>query len=350
MVGEMAFLNRARRAATLTAMEPAELAVLDLEGFRDYLEGQPPWLRMMLQSLTGHLRETSEKLANSEWPAPTGLARIESMAPAPSAETCSEDVKRKTAAVWGTGEYERIAETLAGMHDELARRLDPRPGERWLDLATGTGEVAFRAARKGAHVIGVDIAPALIERARRAATRDGLDVRFEVGDAERLRYSDASFDVISSAVGVIFAPDHRAVARELARVCRPGGRLGITAWRLDGGVGDFFQVMKPFQNDARPGASSSFDWGSERYVSDLLGDAFDFDMLEFDAPFVAASSEAAWEKLSTSYGPTVVLAASLSPKRREDLRRAVVSFYDRFWTGSEVRHSRRYALLIGTRR
>lgn len=350
MVGEMAFLNEATRAATLTAMEPTELAVLDLESFRDYLEGQPSWLRVMLRSLTGRLRERSERLVNAERCGSNGPTRSEPVTTEPALAGSTEDLKQEQAAIWGKGQYERIAETLAVMHDELIRRLDPRPGESWLDLAAGTGAVAFRAARKGARVTGIDLAPALVARARATARTEGLDVRFEIGDAERLMHSDASFDVVASAVGVIFAPDHAAVARELARVCRPGGRLGVTAWRLDGGVGDFFEVVKPFQNNPPSTRGSAFDWGSEEYVRDLLGDAFELEVFEFDAPFIAASSEAAWEKLSTSYGPIVALVDTLSSSRREELRRAVVSFYDRFWNGHEVHHSRRYAMLIGKRR
>src|SRR5439155_19454003 len=132
--------------------------------------------------------------------------------------------------MWGSAPWERVAETLAPLHDHLVAALSPRAGERWLDLATGTGAVAIRAARAGAKVTGLDLAPRLVETARSWAADEGLDIRFDVGDCERLPYDDASFDVVASVVGVIFAPDHGAVARELARVCRPGGRLGRVAW------------------------------------------------------------------------------------------------------------------------
>src|SRR6266511_1233786 len=124
---------------------------------------------------------------------------------------------------------------LAPIHLELVERLAPQPGERWLDLATGTGAVTFLAARAGADTVGVDFAAGSVETARRAAADKGLDVRFDVGDVEDLPFEDASFDVLSSSMGMIFAPDHAAVAREAARVCLSGGRLGFTAWKPDTG-------------------------------------------------------------------------------------------------------------------
>src|SRR5947209_2675969 len=135
-----------------------------------------------------------------------------------------EGLKERQAAVWGGGRFELLAATVGDVHDDLVDRLDARPGEQWLDVATGTGAVAVRAARRGASVTAQDLAPGLIETARRLAAEEGVDVKFDVGDVEQLPYGDGSFDVISSAQGAIFAPDHRAMAGQLARVCRPGGR------------------------------------------------------------------------------------------------------------------------------
>ena len=109
-------------------------------------------------------------------------------------------------------------------------RLGVRASEQWLDLATGTGAVATLAARQGAAVTGLDLAPKLIETARRLAAENGLEITYEVGDCEDVPHPGASFDAVSSAMGVIAAPDHAAVARELTRVCKPGGRIGIAAW------------------------------------------------------------------------------------------------------------------------
>src|SRR5438270_6491436 len=130
------------------------------------------------------------------------------------------------AEVWGSADYERLSERFAPIHAELVEALAPAPGTGWLDVATGTGAVALLAARAGAGVVGIDFAPRMIELAR--AKAGTLPVRFELGDAQALPYADGEFDVVSSVFGVIFAPNHEAAARELARVGRQ--RLGLATW------------------------------------------------------------------------------------------------------------------------
>lgn len=172
-----------------------------------------------------------------------------------------EDLKQKQSRMWGVGPYERIGATIADIHQAILARLDPQPGERLLDVATGTGEVARPAAKLGADVAAIDLAPAMIETAERRAGEDDVTVGFEVGDAENLAFADESFDVVVSTCGAMFAPDHAAVARELARVCRPGGRLGLATWKPDGGVAGFFRVIAAYQPPAPDGVGNPFDWG-----------------------------------------------------------------------------------------
>src|SRR5262249_37716124 len=133
-----------------------------------------------------------------------------------------------TAASWGGARHDQIVPYYAPIYDDLVAQLAPRPGERLLDVATGTGEVAFRAARTGAEVTGLDITPELLDVARSKA--DAHAIRFDEGDAQALPYVDGSFDVVASNFGVIFALGRDAVASELARVCRRGGRPRRTAW------------------------------------------------------------------------------------------------------------------------
>lgn len=137
------------------------------------------------------------------------------------------------ARVWGAAPWQNIAKSaLSAVHEEFVVRRAARPGEPWLDLAAGTGAVALRAARARACVNAVDLSSALATTAERLAAKQRLAISFTVGDAERLHYPDESFDVVSSMHGVVFAADHRAVARQLAPVCMPGGRVGLTYyWR-----------------------------------------------------------------------------------------------------------------------
>ena len=144
-----------------------------------------------------------------------------------------EELKALQAEMWGAAPWERFAgPSMADIHDDLVRRLGVRAGEQWLDLATGTGAVATRAARQGAVVTGLDLAPKLIETARRLAAGDGLEITYEVGDCEDVPHPAASFDVVSSGQGVIAAPDHAAwrgswpacANRVAASACPPGGR------------------------------------------------------------------------------------------------------------------------------
>jgi SAM-dependent methyltransferase len=252
--------------------------------------------------------------------------------------------------MWGSAPFERIAELAADIHDDLVARLAPRPGETFLDVACGTGGISERAARAGAVVTGVDFAPVLVETARRRAGEFGLAIRYDVGDAERLPYEDGSFDVVASSFGVMFAPDQRAAAGELARVCRRGGRLGLACWTADGGIGDLFRMLAPFQPPPPEGVPSPFEWGRPDAVRALLGEAFDLEFVERESPQVAESGEAIWRLFSTSFGPTKTLAESLDPERREELHRAYVEFYEGYRDDGGIRHPRHYLITLGTRR
>jgi SAM-dependent methyltransferase len=259
-----------------------------------------------------------------------------------------EQLKERHSVVWGNGPYQRITETLEDIHERVIERLAPRPGVQWLDAACGTGAVAERAAALGASVTGVDLAPALIETARARAAERGLEIDYRVGDCERLDVPDAGFDVVSSTLGIMFAPDHAATARELARATRPGGRIGLACWTPTSGIADLFKLMAPFQPGRPP--SSPFDWGSEARVAELLGEAFELRFERHDSPFVVPSGEAYWELFSTSYGPTKTLAEALGD-RREQLHWAWVDFFEaNHRTNGQITHSREYLLVVGTRR
>jgi SAM-dependent methyltransferase len=261
-----------------------------------------------------------------------------------------EELKARHSVVWGSGPYERITNTIRDIHALVIERADPQPGERVLDAATGTGAVAILAARRGADVVGQDIAPVLIDTARERAAEEGVEVDFEVGDAEAMTYDDASFDVVLSTCGVMFAPDHEAIAGELARVTKPGGRLALACWQPNTGMHDVFKMMAPFMPPPAPGAGSPFAWGDKDHVRDLLGDAFELDFEEHDSPLTLASGEEYWELFSTSYGPTKTAIEALDPDRREEFHRAWVEFGDARREGDGMVHHREYLLTLGARR
>lgn len=240
---------------------------------------------------------------------------------------------------WSGASYERIAETFAPIHDRIVRALAVEPGNRVLDVACGTGGVALRLARAGADVVGIDISADQLAKARRAAEDEGLAIRFDEGDCQELPYEDAGFDAVSSAFGAIFAPDHERAAGELARVCRPGGRLALTAWPKDewSDVNERAGRTFPSGPDAR-------DWADEEHVRELLADAFDLELQTGEWRIEAGSGDELWELASTSMPPL----RSWLGEQGDDVRaRAEQVYLD--YLGSGVL-ARSYVLVLGTRR
>jgi SAM-dependent methyltransferase len=260
------------------------------------------------------------------------------------------EVKQRQSAMWGNGPYERITNTIRDIHALVVERVDPKPEERVLDAATGTGAVAILAAQRGADVVGMDLAPVLIETARTRAAEEGVEIELEVGDAEDMPYGDASFDVVTSTCGVMFAPDHEAVASELARVTKPGGRIALACWTPDGGLAQMFGMMRPFLPPPPEGAGSPFAWGDQDHVRGLLGEAFELQFSEHDSILRTKDGEEYWELFSSSYGPTKSAAEALDDERREEFHRTWVDFFEQRREGDEVVHHREWLLTLGTRR
>jgi SAM-dependent methyltransferase len=261
-----------------------------------------------------------------------------------------EELKERHAVVWGSGPYQGITETIADLHQAVLEAVDPQPGERVLDLACGTGAIPELVAPRGVEVVGIDIAPALIEQAKERAAERGLEIDYRVGDAEALDLEDASFDVVTSTCGVMFAPDHAAVARELARVTRPAGRIGLACWTPDSGLAKIFAIMRQYQPAPPAGVGNPFDWGLEDYVRDLLGGDFDLDFAHGDSVLEAESGESVWHLFSTEYGPTKTLADSLDEDRREELQRAFVDLHEESRTDGGLAISRTHLLTLGKRK
>ena len=200
----------------------------------------------------------------------------------PSITDTPEDraLKAKHAAMWASGSYRTVVDdVVAPLGGILVETVDVQPGQRVLDVAAGTGTSALPAARRGAQVIATDLTPELLDVGRAAAAAEGLDpstgsgnLTWQTADAEALPYDDASFDVVLSAIGVMFAPHHQQAADELVRVSRPGGTIGVLSWTPEGFIGQMFATMKPYAPPPPPGASPAPLWGRADHVRTLFGE------------------------------------------------------------------------------
>lgn len=258
----------------------------------------------------------------------------------------------RPAAVWSSGgrAYERISRGIADALEHCMLRLDPQPGERVLDLATGTGWSSRLAAARGARVTGVDIAADLLAAARQRAEEEGLDIDYQIGDAESLPFEHDAFDAVVSTFGIMFASRPEAAASELARVTRPGGRIGLAVWQSDSNLFRMFQVMRPYMPPpAAPAPASPFAWGNQERLRELLGASFALRFEKGTSYYREPSAEAAWDTFSTGYGPTKMLATTLPADRSADLRRDFVAFHQEFATELGICVPRDYWVVIGVR-
>ena len=180
-------------------------------------------------------------------------------------------IKARQQAAWSSGDYAIIGTTLQIVGESLAEACDLKWDERVLDVAAGNGNATLAAARRGCQVTSTDYVSTLLERGAARARAEGLEVKFEVADAEALPYDDASFDAVVSTFGVMFAPDHATSAAEMARVCRPGGRIGLANWTPDSLVGKMFKTLGRHMPPPA-GVQSPALWGTEAHVRALFGD------------------------------------------------------------------------------
>ena len=232
-----------------------------------------------------------------------------------------ESLKARLKATWMAGDYGHFAKYLEPGALQFLERLAVAPGTRMLDVGCGAGQIAIPAARAGARVTGVDIASNSIEQARAWARAEKLDVRFEEGDAEMLRYDDASFDLVVSLIGAMFAPRPERVAAELLRTCRPGGRIVMANWTPEGFVGQMFKTIGKHLPPP-PLMPSPLLWGKEAVVHERLGDGtaslqVTRRLYPFHYPF---SPPEVVEHFRTYYGPTNRAFAALDEARQLALR------------------------------
>lgn len=244
---------------------------------------------------------------------------------------------------WATGDFHKIARQNVTMAEALCEAADPRPGDRVLDVACGSGTAALVAARRYCEVIGIDYVPALIERARARSGASGLDAEFRVADAQDLPFTDDTFDVVLSVYGVQFAPDQERAAREMLRVCRPGGTVGLATPVPDGWSGDFFAVHGKYA-PLPAGVDPPLRWGTDEGLEQLLGDGVRTVRSETRTALqYYRSLDHAVEVFASCFGPTMRAARSLDPQSRERLHdelRAVFERYNRASDGTAVVENR----------
>jgi ubiquinone/menaquinone biosynthesis C-methylase UbiE len=234
-------------------------------------------------------------------------------------------VKVRQQAMWGSGDYAVIGATLQIVGELLNEAVDVRAGERVLDVAAGNGNATLAAARRFAVVTSTDYVPALLERGRLRADAEGFgNIVFQTADAEALPYSSASFDVVLSTFGVMFAPDHERVASELLRVCRPGGRIGLASWTPSGFLGQLFRLIGKYVPPPA-GISSPLLWGTDSHLRELFSGAAQIEQTTRLYAFRYRSAAHWIEVFRTFYGPVHKAFLALDEERQEALEADLVA-------------------------
>jgi ubiquinone/menaquinone biosynthesis C-methylase UbiE len=245
-----------------------------------------------------------------------------------------DDFKARARAMWALGDFPRVArETIAEVGPTLVASAGVRTGAKVLDVAAGSGATSIPAALAGGDVIASDLTPELLEAGRHAAIAAGVAVQWTEADAEALPFADASFDVVLSSFGAMFAPRHQVVADELLRVVRPGGTIGLANWTPEGWVGQFFFVMVPFMPPLPEGALPPVLWGSEEHVRTLLGSGVtDLTFTRRVQPVTHfGSARELVDYYKSNFGPTIVAYNSVAddPGRTAELDLKLLDFAER---------------------
>jgi len=267
--------------------------------------------------------------------------------------TTTPDLKARHRAMWALGDYARVADELVpDVGQTVADACRIRPGERVLDIAAGTGNAAIPAALAGGTVTASDLTPELLAIGERRAVEAGVSIAWDTADAEEMPYDTAGFDVALSAIGIMFAPFHRAAAAELLRVTRPGGRISLASWTPAGFIGQMFAAMKPYAPAPPEGAQPPPLWGTDDHVRELLGDQVSGLATECCTVAVDAFATGAQfrDYFKACYGPTIVAYRSLGEDatRVRELDAALAELGDRWIEDNRMEWE--YLLVTATRR
>jgi SAM-dependent methyltransferase len=244
-------------------------------------------------------------------------------------------IKAKQQATWASGDFAIIGTTLQIVGESLAEAVDIRAGERVLDVAAGNGNATLAAARRFARVTSTDYVPALLEKGALRARAEGVDVSFQVADAEDLPFPEGAYDVVLSTFGAMFTPDHTRPAREMLRVTRHGGRIGLANWTPDGFIGQLFKVIGAYIAPP-PGLRSPALWGTEPHIVELFGPlAADIRCVRKNFNFRYASSAHWIQVFRDFYGPTHKAFAALDAAKQACLERDITQLLERLNVGGK---------------
>jgi len=272
----------------------------------------------------------------------------------PSA-TPDQELKARHRAMWASGDYPSMVETfLTPLGPRLVEACGIESGMRVLDVAAGTGNASIPAARRGAQVTASDLTPELLEAGRARAEADDLQLEWVEADAEDLPFDDGSFDVVMSAIGVMFAPNHGRATDQMTRVCRPGGTIGLLSWTPEGMIGALFRTMGPFMPTPPPGAQPPPMWGSEEHVRELFGERIDLPDAERGVLEVTAFERPRdyADHFRVRYGPTIAARANAERSGREaEFDDALHGFCEEWNRGEQeqARFEMEYLVSVGSR-
>jgi ubiquinone/menaquinone biosynthesis C-methylase UbiE len=239
-------------------------------------------------------------------------------------------VKRRQQATWASGDFSVVAARIVLQAEQLCEAVNLQADWRVLDVATGSGNAAIAAARRGCRVVGVDYIPALLESGRIRAKAEQLDVEFVEGDAENLPFPGATFDAVLSVYGAMFAPDHRKTAAELVRVCRPGGVIGLASWTPEGFIGEMFRLFSKYI-PVTAGLAPPIRWGDEAHLRAMFGNAIASMTNQVRTTiFRFASAKDNVDFFRKYYGPTLKTFEAVPASRREALEQEMIELNLRF--------------------
>ena len=275
----------------------------------------------------------------------------------PDGTDSNHAIKMAHRAMWGLGDYHAFAtSTVWELGPVLVRACRITRGQRVLDVAAGSGNVAIRAAQAGATVAAADLSPANVEAGRRASAAAGVEIEWVEADAEALPWEAGRFDVVTSCFGVMFAPDQRKAAGELLRVCRPGGTIGVINFTPEGRGGEFFALLGAYAPPPPPGSASPLAWGSEAHLTDLFGAHVDsLEMTRHEYVETAPNAAAYRDLFKRTFGPAIAIYGGLAdrPERAAALDREFLDFAmraNRAAAGEPVRIPYQYLLTVARKR